>query len=129
MEVNGSGDAPPVMSICVRAGCNNPAIESKEWDKEYCSNECVVTHCRCGVFCTRILISPGKMGVFLILGLYSCLSETCLRHGAPSGTSRWGQSIKNVAVPGAAHLKQAMQSRNSVVKVDLIHFFNHERCY
>ncbi|XP_056913991.1 TOX high mobility group box family member 4-B [Takifugu flavidus] len=46
MEVNGSSDATPVMSICVREGCNNPAIESKEWDKEYCSNECVVTHCR-----------------------------------------------------------------------------------
>uniref|UniRef100_H3CR67 TOX high mobility group box family member 4 a n=1 Tax=Tetraodon nigroviridis TaxID=99883 RepID=H3CR67_TETNG len=46
MEVNGSGDSTPAMSICVRAGCNNPAIESKEWDKEYCSNECVATHCR-----------------------------------------------------------------------------------
>ncbi|CAN9509563.1 unnamed protein product [Ophioblennius macclurei] len=33
-------------SICVRAGCTNPAVESKDWDKEYCSNECVATHCR-----------------------------------------------------------------------------------
>lgn len=33
-------------SICVRAGCKNPAVESKDWDKEYCSNECVATHCR-----------------------------------------------------------------------------------
>ncbi|XP_072232090.1 TOX high mobility group box family member 4b isoform X1 [Leuresthes tenuis] len=32
--------------ICVRAGCTNPAVESKDWDKEYCSNECVATHCR-----------------------------------------------------------------------------------
>ncbi|XP_051501705.1 TOX high mobility group box family member 4-B-like isoform X2 [Myxocyprinus asiaticus] len=36
-------DAP---SVCVRAGCNNPTIESKDWDREYCSNECVATHCR-----------------------------------------------------------------------------------
>lgn len=34
-------------TICVRAGCTNPAVESKDWDKEYCSNECVATHCRC----------------------------------------------------------------------------------
>lgn len=34
-------------SICVRAGCTNPAVDSKDWDKEYCSNECVATHCRC----------------------------------------------------------------------------------
>lgn len=33
-------------NICVRAGCNNPAVESDDWDKEYCSNECVATHCR-----------------------------------------------------------------------------------
>ncbi|XP_055074105.2 TOX high mobility group box family member 4b isoform X1 [Misgurnus anguillicaudatus] len=36
-------DAP---SVCIRAGCNNPSIESKDWDREYCSNECVATHCR-----------------------------------------------------------------------------------
>lgn len=34
-------------NICVRAGCTKPAVESKDWDKEYCSNECVATHCRC----------------------------------------------------------------------------------
>ncbi|CAJ1085901.1 TOX high mobility group box family member 4b isoform X2 [Xyrichtys novacula] len=33
-------------NMCVRAGCNKPAVESKDWDKEYCSNECVATHCR-----------------------------------------------------------------------------------
>ncbi|XP_007561751.1 TOX high mobility group box family member 4b isoform X1 [Poecilia formosa] len=33
-------------NICVRAGCNKPAVESEDWDKEYCSNECVATHCR-----------------------------------------------------------------------------------
>ncbi|XP_030635597.1 TOX high mobility group box family member 4b isoform X2 [Chanos chanos] len=32
--------------VCVRAGCNNPPVESKDWDKEYCSNECVATHCK-----------------------------------------------------------------------------------
>ncbi|XP_035474192.2 TOX high mobility group box family member 4b isoform X1 [Scophthalmus maximus] len=34
------------LNVCVRAGCTNPAVESKDWDKEYCSNECVATHCR-----------------------------------------------------------------------------------
>ncbi|KAK7945121.1 hypothetical protein WMY93_000849 [Mugilogobius chulae] len=32
--------------LCLRAGCNKPAVESEDWDKEYCSNECVATHCR-----------------------------------------------------------------------------------
>uniref|UniRef100_A0A3Q2QV06 TOX high mobility group box family member 4 a n=1 Tax=Fundulus heteroclitus TaxID=8078 RepID=A0A3Q2QV06_FUNHE len=36
--------APPDM--CVRAGCTNPAVDSDDWDKEYCSNECVATHCK-----------------------------------------------------------------------------------
>ncbi|XP_026170193.1 epidermal Langerhans cell protein LCP1-like isoform X2 [Mastacembelus armatus] len=46
MEVSGSSDVTAVKSLCVRAGCNNPAVESQDWDKEYCSNECVATHCR-----------------------------------------------------------------------------------
>lgn len=33
-------------NICIRAGCTNLAVESKDWDMEYCSNECVATHCR-----------------------------------------------------------------------------------
>ncbi|XP_048867532.1 TOX high mobility group box family member 4-A isoform X1 [Brienomyrus brachyistius] len=36
--------APP--RRCVRAGCTNPPVESKDWDREYCSNECVATHCK-----------------------------------------------------------------------------------
>ncbi|RXN30992.1 TOX high mobility group box family member 4-A-like isoform X1 [Labeo rohita] len=40
-----SSSAPPA-NLCVRAGCTNPAVESRDWDKEYCSNECVATHCR-----------------------------------------------------------------------------------
>ncbi|KAF4533109.1 hypothetical protein B566_EDAN003829 [Ephemera danica] len=35
----------PVQS-CIRAGCPNPAISNAEWQDEYCSNECVVSHCR-----------------------------------------------------------------------------------
>ncbi|XP_030193644.1 TOX high mobility group box family member 4b isoform X1 [Gadus morhua] len=43
----GSRVAPAAStSVCVRAGCVNPAVESQDWDKEYCSNECVATHCR-----------------------------------------------------------------------------------
>nr|XP_061810991.1 TOX high mobility group box family member 4-B-like [Nerophis lumbriciformis] len=43
----GPGVAPVAgPNICVRNGCTNPAVDSKDWDKEYCSNECVATHCR-----------------------------------------------------------------------------------
>ncbi|XP_042566392.1 TOX high mobility group box family member 4b isoform X2 [Clupea harengus] len=38
--------APGTPSLCVRAGCTNLPVESKDWDREYCSNECVATHCR-----------------------------------------------------------------------------------
>ncbi|XP_064466707.1 TOX high mobility group box family member 4-like isoform X2 [Ornithodoros turicata] len=31
---------------CIRNGCPNPAIDSHDWDREYCSSECVVSHCR-----------------------------------------------------------------------------------
>ncbi|XP_052459271.1 TOX high mobility group box family member 4b isoform X3 [Carassius gibelio] len=48
LNVSPAPDARPsdAPSVCVRAGCNNPPIESKDWDREYCSNECVATHCR-----------------------------------------------------------------------------------
>ncbi|XP_014870373.1 TOX high mobility group box family member 4-A isoform X2 [Poecilia latipinna] len=46
MEVSASVGAVSVKSMCVRAGCTNPAIDSEDWDQEYCSNECVATHCR-----------------------------------------------------------------------------------
>ncbi|KAG7227374.1 hypothetical protein INR49_000379 [Caranx melampygus] len=59
MEVNGSSDA--TKSVCVRAGCNNPAVESEDWDKEYCSNECVATHCR-DVFKAWCSIRSQNMG-------------------------------------------------------------------
>ncbi|XDV27755.1 hypothetical protein PO909_031241 [Leuciscus waleckii] len=36
----------PLVNLCVRAGCTNLAVDSRDWDKEYCSNECVATHCR-----------------------------------------------------------------------------------
>lgn len=31
---------------CIRHGCPNQAIVNSDWEDEYCSNECVVTHCR-----------------------------------------------------------------------------------
>lgn len=61
MELNESGDAPSALSVCVRAGCNNPAVESKDWDKEYCSNECVATHCR-DIFMAWCSIKNQNMG-------------------------------------------------------------------
>uniref|UniRef100_A0A3B3I1R2 TOX high mobility group box family member 4 a n=1 Tax=Oryzias latipes TaxID=8090 RepID=A0A3B3I1R2_ORYLA len=46
---NTDDDVTEVLNECqpnVLAGCNNPAVDSEDWDKEYCSNECVATHCR-----------------------------------------------------------------------------------
>ncbi|XP_076370885.1 TOX high mobility group box family member 4-like isoform X4 [Tachypleus tridentatus] len=40
------GQQQQIQQTCLRSGCSNPAIESPDWDKEYCSNECVVSHCR-----------------------------------------------------------------------------------
>uniref|UniRef100_A0A2K5PIZ7 TOX high mobility group box family member 4 n=1 Tax=Cebus imitator TaxID=2715852 RepID=A0A2K5PIZ7_CEBIM len=44
--VSGSPVALSPQPRCVRSGCENPPIVSKGWDNEYCSNECVVKHCR-----------------------------------------------------------------------------------
>ncbi|XP_048762477.2 thymocyte selection-associated high mobility group box protein TOX-like isoform X2 [Ostrea edulis] len=35
-----------MQSMCIRNGCTNSTIDSPGWDNEYCSNECVVNHCR-----------------------------------------------------------------------------------
>lgn len=35
-----------VPSSCIRHGCTNAAVANAEWEDEYCSNECVVSHCR-----------------------------------------------------------------------------------
>ncbi|XP_037869150.1 TOX high mobility group box family member 3 isoform X3 [Bombyx mori] len=52
---NTSGNGHPQQSTeqnekrsnsCIRQGCTNPAISNSEWEDEYCSNECVVSHCR-----------------------------------------------------------------------------------
>ncbi|CAB4069858.1 unnamed protein product [Lepeophtheirus salmonis] len=32
--------------LCVRRGCPNNAVRNSEWEDEYCSNDCVVLHCR-----------------------------------------------------------------------------------
>jgi len=37
---------PPVVPKCIRAGCNNPGVHNPEWEDEYCSTDCVVSHCR-----------------------------------------------------------------------------------
>jgi len=34
---------PPL--VCIRRGCSARAVESPEWDDEYCSNKCAVAHC------------------------------------------------------------------------------------
>ncbi|XP_018306246.1 TOX high mobility group box family member 3 isoform X1 [Mycetomoellerius zeteki] len=42
-QVTMTGQRP---SPCIHQGCPNPAISNNEWEDEYCSNECVVSHCR-----------------------------------------------------------------------------------
>uniref|UniRef100_A0A8W4FBS5 TOX high mobility group box family member 4 n=1 Tax=Sus scrofa TaxID=9823 RepID=A0A8W4FBS5_PIG len=49
MDVELVDESPVTLSPqprCVRSGCENPPVVSKDWDNEYCSNECVVKHCR-----------------------------------------------------------------------------------
>ena len=33
-------------NVCIRQGCAAKAVKSPEWEDEYCSNKCVVAHCR-----------------------------------------------------------------------------------
>lgn len=35
-----------IQQSCIRTGCTNAAVQSNDWEDEYCSNECVITHCR-----------------------------------------------------------------------------------
>ncbi|GFO19631.1 aspartate aminotransferase [Plakobranchus ocellatus] len=44
---------------CVRAGCTNQARENPAWDSEYCSNDCVITHCR-DIFTTWVSSRSGS---------------------------------------------------------------------
>ncbi|KFM61831.1 TOX high mobility group box family member 3, partial [Stegodyphus mimosarum] len=48
-----SGEMMPSLPTCLRSGCPNPAIDSPDWDREYCSSECVVSHCK-DVFVTWV---------------------------------------------------------------------------
>ena len=41
--LDGVWDGEP---LCVRDGCCNMAVDDPGWDTDYCSNECVVRHCR-----------------------------------------------------------------------------------
>ncbi|KAG7271940.1 hypothetical protein CRUP_007711, partial [Coryphaenoides rupestris] len=61
MEVGEAMDGGPAPSVCVRAGCNNPAVDSSDWDREYCSNECVADHCR-DIFMAWCSIRSHNMG-------------------------------------------------------------------
>ncbi|XP_073843794.1 uncharacterized protein isoform X3 [Musca autumnalis] len=39
-------DGGEVIQKCTRENCNKRAIVNPDWEDEYCSNECVVIHCR-----------------------------------------------------------------------------------
>lgn len=36
----------PMAQQCIRIGCTNQATPHRDWEDEYCSNTCVVLHCR-----------------------------------------------------------------------------------
>uniref|UniRef100_A0A8D2ECQ3 TOX high mobility group box family member 4 n=1 Tax=Theropithecus gelada TaxID=9565 RepID=A0A8D2ECQ3_THEGE len=44
--VSGSPVALSPQLRCLSSGCENTSTVSKDWNNEYCSNECVVKHCR-----------------------------------------------------------------------------------
>uniref|UniRef100_A0A2K6JSA9 TOX high mobility group box family member 4 n=2 Tax=Rhinopithecus TaxID=542827 RepID=A0A2K6JSA9_RHIBE len=47
---------------CLSSGCENTSIVSKDWNNEYCSNECVVKHCR-DVFLVWVASRNSNSGV------------------------------------------------------------------
>lgn len=42
----GGSEMMSTLPTCLRNGCSNPAVDSPDWDREYCSSECVVSHCK-----------------------------------------------------------------------------------
>ncbi|XP_053558257.1 TOX high mobility group box family member 4 isoform X2 [Bombina bombina] len=53
--------SPSPQPRCVRSGCENPPVESKDWDNEYCSNECVAKHCRDTFLAWVAARNPGTL--------------------------------------------------------------------
>lgn len=52
-QIINNNPLPPVVNqqtnpaqLCIRAGCTNAAIVSVDWEDEYCSNECCLSHCK-----------------------------------------------------------------------------------
>ena len=43
---NTDNDDAKIFGLCIKSGCSKPAVRNTEWEDEYCSNECVVSHCR-----------------------------------------------------------------------------------
>ncbi|XP_017793160.1 PREDICTED: TOX high mobility group box family member 3-like [Habropoda laboriosa] len=56
----------PTSNACIRHGCPNPAVANSEWEDEYCSNECVVSHCR-DVFTTWVSSNQNPQQNFSIV--------------------------------------------------------------
>lgn len=53
---NGNMPAETVIQsiqMCIRSGCANEAVNNPEWEQEFCSNECVILHCK-NVFTTWV---------------------------------------------------------------------------
>lgn len=113
MEVSEYSEATSLKSVCVRAGCNNPAVESNDWDKEYCSNECVANHCR---YASQLEVIASFLFAYL---MYNNFFRRCLRtllkliifcfgfvfseiyswRGAPSRITTWGRWNKEQLLP------------------------------
>uniref|UniRef100_A0A1A9WPS0 HMG box domain-containing protein n=1 Tax=Glossina brevipalpis TaxID=37001 RepID=A0A1A9WPS0_9MUSC len=61
--------------------CNNRAIINPDWEDEYCSNECVVEHCRMSLNITLVELDKEYfcLAAWLPDGLPACL-PACLPH-------------------------------------------------
>ncbi|XP_071442242.1 TOX high mobility group box family member 4-like isoform X1 [Hetaerina americana] len=57
--MEGGGGVPQSPNACIRVGCPNQAVPNSEWEDEYCSNECVVSHCR-DVFSSWVASNQGS---------------------------------------------------------------------
>lgn len=53
---------PQTFPVCSRSGCGNHAIKNPGWDNEYCSNDCVITHCR-DIFSSWVAQRSGSFQV------------------------------------------------------------------
>nr|CAG4640612.1 EOG090X00M6 [Eulimnadia texana] len=55
--------APNANQVCIRSGCSNPAVPNQDWENEYCSSECVVSHCSTTTRLWKFALTPQPKNV------------------------------------------------------------------